>query len=196
MTLSDIEQYQIAEEFLIDQDILDSPIGREQYDRDPFEYFAEEFKGNQATLFRPSVLDQIEEVEERVQNNEDEYGIIFDYNLDGILDEKRYSRVLSQLTDLFEGFSRWGGETSKSSQYNNEADIDYESLRNLGKVVFTASEISSLASKDINRGRPTFERDSLGDIEEEIYQAVREDFSEFSEEKDFTFSKNFWYSNH
>lgn len=188
MTLNDVEQYELAEEFLIEQNILESRLNTEQYDVDPFKYFAEEYEGNQLSYFRPSVIRQIEEAEERVEMENEEYGVLFDHDLEGILTKGDYARSLSRLEDLFEGFNQWGGQNTDSSQYNNHQDIDYDNLVDLGKIAFTASQISSYINRDLDGSRPVKERDSLGDMEEKIYLSVREEFGDFQEGKDFVFT--------
>ena len=91
MVLNKTETYEIAEELLLENSVLENPVDTEQYRVEPYEFFSQSNTYEQNS-FRPSVIKQIKE---KTENEK------FSTKNGEILEKRQLSKVMAYLSGLF-----------------------------------------------------------------------------------------------
>ena len=170
MVLNKTETYEIAEELLLENSVLENPVDTEKYRVEPYEFFSQSNTYEQ-TSFRPSVIKQIKE---KTENGR------FRTRKGEILEKRQLSKVMAYLSGLFENVEAF---SRTSDEWFMDEDIDYDALENLSKVVYTSSRIA-----DKTNSRPRYEKpvasqqDSLPKEETRMHDLVDQKLEEFLDE--------------
>ena len=170
MVLNKTETYEIAEELLLENSVLENPVDTEQYRVEPYEFFSQSNTYEQNS-FRPSVIQQIQE---KTENEK------FSTKNGEILKKRQLSKVMAYLSGLFEDVETF---SRTSDIWFMDEDIDYNQLENLSKVVYTSSRIASKTNTRPGYEKPVAsQQDSLPEEETRMHLIVDQKLEEFLEE--------------
>lgn len=172
MNLNDIEYYEVTQQFLEDQDLLED-LSLEQYDEHPYKVLSKSERYNQHS-FRPTAVGEIESA---IENGR------LDVKSIDLLDKGKRTSVLMYIGGMFEDVERF---SRNSDTWFFDEDLDFDQLEKLSRVSFAASEISRHFLPK-NYSEQPYYSEGYSDDEREIHETVIESIDEFFEDEGLEF---------